>query len=297
MKKLTCRLGGKLILDNITCEFQEGKVTALIGPNGSGKSTLLKLIAGLEKINTGEIKLSGKGITQYSRADLALKLAMLPQRHSTPVGLTVADLVEFGRHPHRRWFAPLTKQDKEKMHWAMQEAGVLEFADLAIETLSGGEAQRCWLAMVLAQDTDIVLLDEPTSWLDIGHQVELLHIVKRLNEQYGKTIIWVLHDLNHAQEFSHHAIMLEKGKVVAAGDIDLVLTAERVSQVYNTSVARVEVEGQTLLWPRTNAVKLNDAKFIANTEFSTNLDSSTNTKSSVKTKLNEKTESNAKRVD
>ena len=112
-----------------------------------------------------------------------------------------------------------------------------------------------------------------------------------VNEQYGKTIIWVLHDLNHAQEFSHHAIMLEKGKVVAAGDIDLVLTAERVSQVYNTSVARVEVEGQTLLWPRTNAVKLNDVKFIANTESSTNLDATTNIKSSVKT------ESNAKRVD
>jgi len=253
VNKLTCRLGGKLILDNISCEFQQGKVTALIGPNGSGKSTLLKLIAGLEKSTTGDIQLSGKGITQYSRADLALKLAMLPQRHSTPVGLTVADLVEFGRHPHRRWFAPLTKTDKQKMHWAMQEAGVLEFADLPIETLSGGEAQRCWLAMVLAQDTDIVLLDEPTSWLDIGHQVELLHIVKRLNEQYSKTIIWVLHDLNHAQEFSHHAIMLEKGKVVAAGDVDSVLTAERVSQVYNTSVARVEVEGQTLLWPRTSA--------------------------------------------
>lgn len=254
VNKLTCRLGGKLILDNISCEFHKGKVTALIGPNGSGKSTLLKLIAGLEKASTGEIQLSGKGITQYSRADLSLKLAMLPQRHSTPVGLTVSDLVEFGRHPHRRWFAPLTKKDKQKMHWAMEEAGVLEFADLAIETLSGGEAQRCWLAMVLAQDTDIVLLDEPTSWLDIGHQVELLHIVKRLNEQYGKTIIWVLHDLNHAQEFSDNAVMLEKGKVVAAGDVDSVLTAERVSKVYNTPVARVKVEEQTLLWPRISVV-------------------------------------------
>jgi iron complex transport system ATP-binding protein len=251
VNKLTCRLGGTLILDNISCEFQQGKVTALIGPNGSGKSTLLKLIAGLEKGIAGDIQLSGKGITQYSRADLALKLAMLPQRHNTPVGLTVSDLVEFGRHPHRRWFTPLTKKDRQKMHWAMQQAGVLEFADLPIENLSGGEAQRCWLAMVLAQDTDIVLLDEPTSWLDIGHQVELLHIVKRLNEEYGKTIIWVLHDLNHAQQFSHHAIMLEKGKVVATGSVDSVLTAERVSQVYNTSVARVEVEGQILLWPRT----------------------------------------------
>ena len=102
MNDLTCRLGGKLILDNINCEFQQGKVTALIGPNGSGKSTLLKLIAGLEKTSAGDIKLSEKGITQYSRADLALKLAMLPQRHSTPVGITVSDLVEFGRHPHRR---------------------------------------------------------------------------------------------------------------------------------------------------------------------------------------------------
>jgi ABC-type cobalamin/Fe3+-siderophores transport system ATPase subunit len=252
VNKLTCRLGGKLILNNISCEFQQGKVTALVGPNGSGKSTLLKLIAGLEKCNSGNIQLSGKGMTHYSRADLAIKLAMLPQRHSTPVGLTVADLVEFGRHPHRRWFAPLTQKDKQKMHWAMQEAGVLEFSNCPIETLSGGEAQRCWLAMVLAQDTDIVLLDEPTSWLDIGHQIELLHIVKRLNEQYGKTIIWVLHDLNHAQAFSDHAIMLEKGKIVAAGDVDSVFTAERVSDVYNTPVAHVKLEGQTLLWPRTN---------------------------------------------
>ncbi|WP_220485937.1 ABC transporter ATP-binding protein [Psychromonas sp. SR45-3] len=253
VNNLSCHLGGKLILNDISCEFQQGKVTALVGPNGSGKSTLLKLIAGLETSSAGDITLSGKGVAQYSRADLAIRLAMLPQRHATPVGLTVADLVEFGRHPHRRWFAPLTKKDKQKMHWAMQEAGVLEFANLAIETLSGGEAQRCWLAMVLAQDTDIVLLDEPTSWLDIGHQVELLHIVKRLNEQYGKTIIWVLHDLNHAQTFSHQAIMLEKGKVVAAGDVDVVFTAERISEVYNTSVARVEVEGQALLWPRTSA--------------------------------------------
>ena len=253
MNNLSCHLGGKLILNDISCEFQQGKVTALVGPNGSGKSTLLKLIAGLERSSAGDITLSGKGVAQYSRADLAIRLAMLPQRHATPVGLTVADLVEFGRHPHRRWFAPLTKKDKQKMHWAMQEAGVLEFANLAIETLSGGEAQRCWLAIVLAQDTDIVLLDEPTSWLDIGHQVELLHIVKRLNEQYGKTIIWVLHDLNHAQTFSHQAIMLEKGKVVAAGDVDVVFTAERISEVYNTSVARVEVEGQALLWPRTSA--------------------------------------------
>jgi len=266
VNKLTCRLGGKLILDTISCEFQQGKITALVGPNGSGKSTLLKLIAGLEKSTAGDIQLSGKGVMQYSRADLALKLAMLPQRHSTPVGLTVADLVEFGRHPHRRWFAPLTKKDKQKMHWAMQEAGVLEFADLPIETLSGGEAQRCWLAMVLAQDTDIVLLDEPTSWLDIGHQVELLHIVKRLNEQYGKTIIWVLHDLNHAQEFSDHAIMLEHGKVIAAGNVDDVFTAERVSQVYNTPVARVEVEGQTLLWPRTHTVNTVSSTPVASTK-------------------------------
>lgn len=253
MNKLTCRLGGKLILDDINCEFEHGKVTALIGPNGSGKSTLLKLIAGLEKTTAGDIQLSGKGITQYSRADLALKMAMLPQRHTTPVGLTVADLVEFGRHPHRRWFAPLTQDDKQKMHWAMEEAGVLKFADLPIENLSGGEAQRCWLAMVLAQDTDIVLLDEPTSWLDIGHQVELLHIVKRLNEEYGKTIIWVLHDLNHAQEFSHNAIMLEQGHIVAAGDVDSVLTADRVSRVYQTPVARIEVDGQALLWPETQS--------------------------------------------
>ena len=118
VNKLTCRLGGKLILDNISCQFEQGKVTALVGPNGSGKSTLLKLIAGLVPITAGDIQLSARNISQYSRADLALKLAMLPQRHSTPVGLTVTDLVEFGRHPHRRWFAPLTKQDKAKMHWA-----------------------------------------------------------------------------------------------------------------------------------------------------------------------------------
>jgi len=251
VSKLTCQRADKLILDNVSCQFKQGKITALVGPNGSGKSTLLKLIAGLDRYNGGEITLAGKQIQHYSRADLAFKLAMLPQRHSTPVGLTVSDLVEFGRHPHRRWFAPLTQHDKQKMHWAMQQAGVLEFADTTIESLSGGEAQRCWLAMVLAQDTDIVLLDEPTSWLDIGHQVELLHIVKRLNEEYGKTIIWVLHDLNHAQQFSHHAIMLQQGKVIAQGDVDEVFTAQRISEVYRTSVARVEVEGQTLLWPRT----------------------------------------------
>jgi ABC-type cobalamin/Fe3+-siderophores transport system ATPase subunit len=254
VNKLTCRLGGKLILKDISCEFLKGKITALVGPNGSGKSTLLNIIAGLTPAEKGEVLLEGKGIKQYSRADIALRIAMLPQRHAVPVGLTVADLVEFGRHPHRRWFAPLSAEDKERMHWAMVEAGVLEFADLAIETLSGGEAQRCWLAMVLAQDTDIVLLDEPTSWLDIAHQIELLHIVQRLNQDYGKTIIWVLHDLNHAQQFSHQAIMLQQGEVVASGRVDDVFTAERISDVYQTPITRVQVNDQTLLWPCVKAV-------------------------------------------
>lgn len=254
VNKLTCRLGGKLILKDISCEFLKGKITALVGPNGSGKSTLLTIIAGLTPAEKGEVLLEEKGIKQYSRADIALRIAMLPQRHAVPVGLTVADLVEFGRHPHRRWFAPLSAEDKERMHWAMAEAGVLEFADLAIETLSGGEAQRCWLAMVLAQDTDIVLLDEPTSWLDIAHQIELLHIVQRLNQDYGKTIIWVLHDLNHAQQFSHQAIMLQQGEVVASGRVDDVFTAERISDVYQTPITRVQVNDQTLLWPCTKAV-------------------------------------------
>ncbi len=263
VKNLTCRRGGKLILKDINCAFEQGKITALIGPNGSGKSTLLKLIAGLEACEQGNIQLEGKGITQYPRADLALRMAMLPQRHATPVGLTVSDLVEFGRHPHRRWFAPLSAQDKQKMHWAMRQAGVLEYADLAIENLSGGEAQRCWLAMVLAQDTDILLLDEPTSWLDIGHQIELLHIVQRLNQDYGKTIIWVLHDLNHAQQFSHHAVMLEEGQVVASGDVDVVLTAELVSQVYQTPVTRILANGQTVLWPETVTVLPDSRRTVA----------------------------------
>lgn len=247
--QLSLRIAGNQILNEVSGSIATGAITALIGPNGSGKSSLLSLLAGINKASSGEILLDKQPLSSIKRTALAKILALLPQHNPVPATLTVADLIAFGRHPHRPWYKKLSQQDKQLIDWAMQETGISHYAQRLLTDLSGGELQRTWLAMVLAQDTQIVMLDEPTSWLDISHQLSLLNIVKRLNEKYGKTIVWVLHDLNQARQFSHQAILINQGEIVNQGDVQEVINAQDISAIYNTKVCMQKVGKQHILWP------------------------------------------------
>jgi len=233
----------------MTGEIQKGSITALIGPNGSGKSSLLSLLCGLTTPTEGGISLHDEPLIDIKRSELAKKLALLPQSNPVPTTLTVSDLVTFGRHPHRPWYKKVSKKDKEIIDWSMKETGITVYADRLLTDLSGGELQRTWLAMVLAQDTDILMLDEPTSWLDISHQLSLLKIVRRLNQQYNKTIVWVLHDLNQARQFSDKAILINQGEIVAQGDVNDVINAKDISDVYQTPVKMHALDDLQILWP------------------------------------------------
>lgn len=248
-------LGNHTILRGISCHIEAGAVTALIGPNGSGKSSLLSVLSGLQSATQGSCLLDVKqdktprNYSEMSRAEFAQHIALLPQRNPVPASLTVGDLVAFGRHPHRPWYRNLSQHDKKLIDWAMTETGIMQYQNRPLTQLSGGELQRCWLAMVLAQDTPILMLDEPTSWLDVAHQISLLEIVRRLNKHHNKTVVWVLHDLNQASAFSDNAILLQEGQVVAAGTCSNVINADIISNVYDTQLAAHQINGNTVLWP------------------------------------------------
>lgn len=247
--QLSLHIAGNQILNEVSGSITRGAITALIGPNGSGKSSLLSLLSGINEPSSGQIFINEQPLNTIKRTQLAKILALLPQHNPVPATLTVADLIAFGRHPHRPWYKQLSKQDKELIEWAMQETGINHYAQRLLTDLSGGELQRTWLAMVLAQDTQIVMLDEPTSWLDISHQLSLLNIVKRLNEKYHKTIVWVLHDLNQARQFSHQAMLINQGQVVNQGAVDNVINAQDISDIYHTKVTMQQVGKQQILWP------------------------------------------------
>ncbi|MDO6686353.1 MULTISPECIES: ABC transporter ATP-binding protein [unclassified Agarivorans] len=246
---ISLQLGGNTILNDMSGKIAKGAVTALIGPNGSGKSSLLSVLAGLVKPSAGDVSFAQQPLSSISRAQLAKQLALLPQRNPVPATLNVADLVCFGRHPHRPWYKNISNDDKQIIDWAMQETGVKQYASQLLTDLSGGELQRTWLAMVLAQDTEVLMLDEPTSWLDISHQLGLLKIVQRLNQQYNKTIVWVLHDLNQAAQFSDQAMLINHGQIVSSGDARSVINAKDVSEVYQTPVTCHQIGSQQVLWP------------------------------------------------
>ncbi len=247
--QITLNMGQTQILKSLSGQFEAATISALVGPNGSGKSSLLSLLSGIRKPSQGECFLQQRRYQDYSQAELAKTLAFLPQRNPVPNSLNVADLVAFGRHPHRPWYRALQAEDKEIIDWAMHETGVKTYQNKALTSLSGGELQRCWLAMTLAQNTPVILLDEPTSWLDIAHQQSLLNIVKRLNKAHGKTIIWVLHDLNQARRYSHQGILLNEGEIVASGDIEQVITPDLISDVYRTKIKELPFDGTPMLIP------------------------------------------------
>jgi iron complex transport system ATP-binding protein len=228
--------GDVQILRGIDVAIPDGRVTILVGPNGSGKSTLLKSFARILPLKRGAVLLDGKDIHRLPTREVAAKLGLLPQGPIAPEGLTVRELVAQGRFPHQSLLSQWSKADETAVTEAMAMAGVTSFAERSIDTLSGGQRQRCWIAMILAQETDLVLLDEPTTFLDLKVQVELMELVTRLAHEAGKTLVIVLHELSLAAAYADHLIMMREGQIVCAGTPGEVFTSERIHEVFELDV-------------------------------------------------------------
>jgi len=242
---------GRTVVDGLDLDIPAGQVTAIVGPNACGKSTLLRGLSRLLPPAAGTVLLDGADIHGLPTKQVAQRLGLLPQTPTAPDGITVADLVSRGRYPHQGWFRRWTAHDDEAVAEAMTATGIDDLADRAVDELSGGQRQRVWIAMALAQRTDILLLDEPTTFLDISHQLEVLDLLLDLNAARGTTIVMVLHDLNLAARYAGHLIAMRAGAVVAAGDPASVVTADLMRDVFGVEsvVADDPVTGTPLVVP------------------------------------------------
>jgi iron complex transport system ATP-binding protein len=220
------------IVNNLNLSIPTGKITALVGANGSGKSTILKTMARIMKPKSGTVMLDGKSIHNFSTKEVARQLAILPQNPTAPDGLTVSELVSYGRFPHQKGFGTMTPEDRSIISNAISVTGMEPFHDRPIDRLSGGQRQRAWIAMALAQETDILFLDEPTTFLDMAHQLEVLQLLQRLNEEEGRTIIMVVHDLNHATRYAQHMVAIKSGTVISEGSPVEVMTPNVLREVF-----------------------------------------------------------------
>ncbi|MBE9079863.1 ABC transporter ATP-binding protein [Romeria aff. gracilis LEGE 07310] len=232
-RKLTLAYDGNVIIQGLDLAIPQGQMTTLVGPNGCGKSTLLRGLARLLKPKGGTVYLEGDAIAHLPTKTLAKRLGILPQSPAAPEGLTVRELVAQGRYPHQNWLQQWSQQDEIKVEQAIATTRLLDFANRPLDTLSGGQRQRAWIAMALAQDTETLLLDEPTTYLDLAHQIEVLDLLYHLNQNAGRTVIMVLHDLNMACRYSHHLIALREGSVIAQGSPQTVVTEVLVKQVFD----------------------------------------------------------------
>ncbi|ARC84825.1 ABC transporter family protein [Clostridium argentinense CDC 2741] len=231
--KLSAGYNGILIFSDFNIEIPKGKITTLIGSNGSGKSTILKTLSRLIAPTEGVVCLEGKSIHSMPTKLVAQNLALLPQGAQIPSGITVADLVEYGRFPYRRKMSGIRLEDKKIIKWALSCTNMTEFADRKMDQLSGGQRQRGWIAMALAQKTKILFLDEPTTYLDISHQLETLNLLRQLNIEQGVTVVMVLHDLNHAIMFSDYLITIKEGKVHSTGSPEDVIIPQTIREVFD----------------------------------------------------------------
>jgi iron complex transport system ATP-binding protein len=222
----------KLILEDMNINVPAGKFSVLIGPNGCGKSTLLKSFARLLKPTKGNVLLDGKSIYELPTQHLARQIGLLPQSPIVPAGITVADLVARGRFPYQNLFGQLGKEDYEAISCAMEAMGIMDLADKNVDSLSGGQRQRVWIALVLAQNTDILLLDEPTTYLDIAYQVEILDCLAKLNKARKTTIVAILHDINLSIRYADHIFAMKKGKLIAEGNPKDIITPGLMQTIY-----------------------------------------------------------------
>ncbi|GAT71930.1 ABC transporter ATP-binding protein [Microbacterium hydrocarbonoxydans] len=234
---LTLSYDGRVVVENLDFDVADGEVTAIIGPNGCGKSTLLKGLGRVMTPAAGAVTLDGSPLNRIPTRRIASQISLLPQSPEAPAGLTVAELVARGRHPHQRWFEQFGRGDEEIVREAMVATGVDQLADMPVDELSGGQRQRAWLSMTLAQQTDIVLLDEPTTYLDLAHQVEVLELVRDLHLLHGRTVLMVLHDISLAARYASRIVAMKGGRVVASGTPDDVVTEELLADVFGLRAA------------------------------------------------------------
>ncbi|MDP0927848.1 ABC transporter ATP-binding protein [Paracoccus onubensis] len=247
---VTLRYDDRTISENLSIEIPDGSLTVIVGPNACGKSTLLRALSRLMTPARGQVVLDGKLIGSYPAREVARRLGLLPQSPTTPDGITVADLVARGRYPHQSFLRQWSPEDRQAVTQALTATKMLPYARRLLGELSGGQRQRVWIAMVLAQETPLLLLDEPTTFLDIAHQVELMELLSELNAQ-GRTIIAVLHDLNQASRYASHLIAMRSGAIVAKGAPAQILTAELVQEVFglNAVVIPDPVSGTPMVVP------------------------------------------------
>lgn len=244
-KDLNISYGNLDIVKDLNLEIPKGKITTIIGANGCGKSTILKTIARILQPKSGDIFINDKNIKDQSSKELAKTMAVLPQSPQAPSGLTVEELISYGRFPHQKGFGKMKKEDKDIVSWALEATGISEFRDRKIEALSGGQRQRAWIAMALAQQTDILVLDEPTTYLDLAHQLEVLNLLEELNKKQRTTIVMVIHELNNAARFADHMIGVKKGKIACQGSAYEVMTKENLKELFN-------IDAEIVSDPRTN---------------------------------------------
>lgn len=225
--------GDRLIVQGLNVSIPDQQMTAIIGPNGCGKSTLLKAMTRIISPRSGSVLLDGMDIARENTKTVAKNLAILPQTPEGASGLTVAELVSYGRFPYQKGWGRLTEQDRKMIDWALEMTGTEGFKDRPVDTLSGGQRQRVWIALALAQETDIIFLDEPTTYLDLAHQLEVLELLQKLNREQGRTIIMVLHDLNQAARFADYMIAMKRGRVVKAGTSEEVISPDVLREIFH----------------------------------------------------------------
>ncbi|MEU5712624.1 ABC transporter ATP-binding protein [Streptomyces flaveolus] len=231
-RELTLAYEARTVVEGLDLEIPDGKVTVVVGPNACGKSTVLRALGRLLRARGGAVLLDGADIAGLPSRQIARTLGVLPQSPAAPDGITVADLVARGRQPHQKWWQQWSQADERAVTEALERTDTADLADRPVDELSGGQRQRVWIAMALAQDTDLLLLDEPTTYLDIAHQVEVLDLIRRLNHERGRTVVAVLHDLNQAARYADHLVAMKAGRIVAQGPPDEVVTAELVQKVF-----------------------------------------------------------------
>ena len=236
VKDLSVAYDDNLIIDNMTLSIPSGEINIIIGANGCGKSTLLKSIARVIKPKEGEILINEKNIREQKEKHIARQISFLPQEPVCPSGTSIKELVAYGRFPHQKMIGGLNAHDKDVISWALEETGLVELADREVENLSGGQRQRAWLAMSLAQETDIIMLDEPTTYLDMSYQLEVLQVLEKLNKEKGITIVMVLHEINHAFRFASNIIGLKNGKVICQGNPKRTINKENLKEIYGIDV-------------------------------------------------------------